>query len=193
MTTIDDTVVDDEIDRLADLDDTTFRAEVDADLRSARTRNPKAITRAAALRSNDLVDRWYTTLQMMSVSVEGQLAAAQEDHAAERAALRSRMASASHREQPALQEQWEESKGRFSRARAAKLRFKSGLDEWIVEARSLRDSLRDSMYDSIVAEERNHWAERYRVLHDAVAAHEAATLADDLEPTEQDTKLWASI
>lgn len=197
--TVDSAAVADMIAELAAADDRTFRAEVDSDLRPrASAGDPRHWVRRAALRSPDLVDRWLTTLLMMSKSVEGQLASKQEDHEAEKARLRIGINKA---EQSGNEERirkartaWESAKQNYAIMRGDKLRFKTGLDEWIVEARGLRDSLRAAMYDSIVAEERNYYAERARDLRQAIAEHKDKILDDEgYEASDADERLWSCL
>lgn len=200
------------VQHLRALDDVRFRQEVDADLRQIRASDLRKMPeseqrsertrydlRRQALRTPELIDRWWMTLQMIAKSVEGQLASMQEDHEAEKATLRAEMAKcptwagtipccAEHAEA------WETAKAEFARNRSGRLRFKTGLDEWLIEARALRDGLRGSMYDSIVAEERNHYAGVAKALKEAITQHRAEILDDDdPEPTEADKKLWACL
>lgn len=182
--------------RLLSLGDRPFREEVDADLRASqgRDRTPEYQIRYAALRSPEVVDRWFMTLQRASVSMAGQLASAHEQNEAAKAALRRRMKEAElagkHDLVDDLQIEWEELKEAYSTERAAKLRFKGGLDEWIVEARMLRDQARASMYDSIVADERNYYAAEALRYRTAIEAHRAEVTEFEDEPLEADEKLW---
>lgn len=197
--------------RLAAMDDRGFRQEVDADLRrpGARDNKREYETRRAALRSPEIMDRWFTTLMTMTKSVEGQLASSQEDHEAAKAELRQRITRLEEKnrtavigpEGTALQQQlfdaqleWEQLKRDYATARANKLRFKTGLDEWVIEARALRDAARATMYDSVVAEERNHYAAQVRMLREAIDAHRTEILEDeDYEPSSADERLWACL
>lgn len=190
----------DAIAELAGWDDETFREEVNADLRFSQAEDDpvRYRLRRAALRSPDLIDRWYTCLLMIAKSVEGQLAALQEDHEAEKADLRRQMLEAEQTGNDKVmfqvQRKREQAKARFSRARAGKVRFKTGLEEWVIEARGLRDRLRPSMYDSIVADERNHYAAEALRLRNAIRDHQTTLLSDDtLDPSPADEKLWLSL
>jgi hypothetical protein len=186
--------------RLAVMDDRGFRQEVDADLRRPGPRERREYeVRRAALRSPELVDRWTTVLLTMTKSVEGQLASKQEDHEAAKADLRQKIATL---EQTAphsddlfkARQEWEQLKKEYAQSRAQMLRFKTGLDEWVIEARALRDSLRSTMYDSVVAEERNHYAAQVQVLRAAIDAHRTRILEDeDYEPSSADERLWACL
>lgn len=163
----------------------TFRDLVDRDIRGRTT-----VREAALLRSPDLAELWLATLTAMQRSIEGQLAAKQEEFLAERARIR-RLA----RRDPdgdyandldALQQ-------KHSADRAKKLRFKTGLDEALIEARSVVDALRGSQYDSIVAGERNYYAEQRRLLEEAIRLHQAQITAEGIEPSEYDEQLWSAL
>lgn len=187
--------------RLAVMDDRGFRQEVDADLRrpGARDNRREYEIRRAALRSPELVDRWNTTLMTMSKSVEGQLASKQEDHEAAKAELRQRIALLAKDPSRAdelfqARQEWEQIKKDYATARAQMLRFKTGLDEWVIEARALRDASRATMYDSVVAEERNYYAAQVQMLRAAIDAHRTEILEDeDYEPSSADERLWACL
>lgn len=202
-------LVEGEIRRLAGLPAQAFRQIVDQDLRVERRpgSNPSQQQRvtAAALRSKDLVERWHTILLQMLVSVEGQLASAQEDQTAAQARFRRETdrlerevqvkrgpaREAASRKLQEKQTEWLLTREKYATARAGRLRFKSGLDEWLIEARSLRDQYRATMYDSVVTEERNHYARVAGDLRGAISEHREAILADDaLEPSAADERLW---
>lgn len=189
--------VDDMIQRLQAMDDRTFRNEVDEDLRRPGPSQRRSYeTRRAALRSPELVDRWNTTLQQITKSVEGQLASKQEDYEAARAALRreANKLTPGSPEWLKNKDEQEALKVEYATERAGKLRFKTGLDEWVVEARALRDAHRATMYDSIVAEERNHYAEELRRLKEAIETHRSQILHDeDYEPSSADERLWSCL
>lgn len=188
--------VEDMVRRLAAMDDRVFRKEVDADLRRPEPSDRQAHeNRRAALRTPELVDRWNTALQMISKSVEGQLASKQEDMAAARAALARQIAKTTpgSPEWIKLKDQQEAAKEAYATSRAQMLRFKTGLDEWVIEARALRDSLKATMYDSIIADERNHYAAQVQELRAAIDAHRTQMLDDDYEPSSADELLWACL
>lgn len=167
--------------RIAKLSEDDFRELVDRDLRRDNTEDE-----SQALRSPALVDRWYAILVSMSKSVDGQLAAKREDFEAQKARLRgqfveidSDLAEAKIRHDTkgvqqadartrVLRQEWQSTSEKYSRSRAATLRFKSGLEETLVEARMYRDRVRDRLYDHVVAEERNRLASRVRRLESAL-------------------------
>lgn len=187
--------------RLTAMDDRGFRQEVDADLRRPGPRDDKRQhdLRRSALRTPELVDRWNTTLLAMTKSVEGQLASKQEDHDAARATLKIRIAELEQdptrrAELFEARQEWEKLKLDYATARAQMLRFKTGLDEWVIEARALRDATRATMYDSIIAEERNYYATQVQILRAAIDAHRSQILDDeDYEPSSADERLWSCL
>ncbi len=95
-----------------------------------------------------MAERFFGTLVAMSKSVDGQLGGRREDFLATRAKLRERMAAA---EAAGDKEQYRAAESelhlateRYHSGRAGSLRFKSGLDEWIVEVRTLLRTYRRS-------------------------------------------------
>lgn len=190
----------DRVEALQRLSDHAFRAIVDADLRRQASEED-----AAALRTPELADRWFTALARMAKSVEGQLAAREEDHRGaraqyEKARLRaggpvrcdSCGRSGADPEDPALrqvEERWLKTCEDYSRTRSKSLRFKSGLEEWLLEARSVRDTARDALYVSVVTEERNRALARVQELEAAIHKHEANVYDPD-DPADDDLELW---
>ena len=178
---------------IAALNEEDFRELVDRDLRRENTEEE-----ALALRSPALVDRWHTVLVSMSKSVDGQLSAKRQDFEAHKARLKSQLlradeelglARADHdRDRIAdvekrarkLREEWAAAQERYSRSRAATLRFKSGLEETLVEARLHRDKTRDRLYDTVVSQERNRLATRVRRYESALQT--IAAWNGDAEP-----------
>jgi hypothetical protein len=189
--------------RLLAMNKDKFQAVVDRDLR--RRQNPddrRAELESRALRTPAVVDRWLAALTGASKSVEGQLAARALDYDAERAELQlliaqfedrvaegGKLSDDDERELRAARRRLFEIRAEYSRSRAGTMRFKSGLDEWIVEATSIRNSLRDRLYDTVVTEERNRLAERVRALEEAIRSHRDAFPEED-EPTDADEDLW---
>lgn len=139
-------------DDLRDLDDETFRAVVDADLRRRSHKNLRDIDPAVsrALRSSEFIDRWLSALLVIDKSIEGQLAAKDNEYEGDAAALRSkrivldmRLAQSPNdfdllEEQAFLWAAEESLRARHLQGRTSVLKFKTGLDERILEARSLR-------------------------------------------------------
>lgn len=186
----------DEARRLNGLDPTSFKTEVNADLRP-EAHGAQSRIRHEALRSPAVVDRWFTTLSQIAKSVDGQLAAKIEDNQATKAALRAEIIGLEEggltedgKSLKDLQRDLEVLASKYARARAGTLRFKTGLDETLIEARALRDSLRDRLYDTVVADERNRYAARVKVLEEGIAAHQQAADLAGLDPEAHDEMLW---
>lgn len=158
--------------------DLDFNDLVNRDLRGRAT--PEE---SSSLRAPDLAGKWLLALTRIQRSVEGQLASMQEDFLSRRAEIKLYGSPQMHIELIELQKN-------HSAVRAGKLRFKTGLEEALVEARAIVDELRGSHYDSLVASERNYYAEQRGRLQEAIRRHQAETLADDLEPSEFDERLW---
>lgn len=164
----------------------SFKNFVDRDIRGHTTQ-----AEAEALRSPESAEQWLATLTMMQRSIEGQLAAKHEEFQAERARLRRekrRLTDLDEIDRTAdVLDRLQEA---HSRDRAKKLRFKTGLDEALVEARAVVDALRGHKYDSLVADERNYYAEQRRLLEEAIRLHQEQMLAEGIEPGDHDEKLW---
>lgn len=199
---------------LSALPEVDFRRVVDRDLRARENRegnreegqrtDQTSALESAALRSPALVDRWLTALLAASKSVEGQLSARKMDYDATKAGLKRKIVNLEYKERtegltPEEDEELRDTRDRllaalerYSKSRSGTLRFKSGLDEWIIEARSLRDGLRDRLYDTVVVEERNRFAQRIRVLEEGIRAHRDS-YPDDDDPSDFDEDLWALV
>lgn len=185
----------------------TFKNVVDKDLRAPTADTPEGkkrtlkpheapdwYARHASLRTPPVVDRWYMTLNQIAKSVDGQLAAKTEDYEADRATLRARLLLVTDdAEANQIKAEMETLKARFSKARAGTLRFKTGVDEAFVEARAMRDSARDRLFDSIVAEERNRYATRVAALEAAIREHREASLEAGVDAEPYDLRLWGSV
>lgn len=179
-----------EIKRLLGLDYEDFREEVNEDVRPHTSER----YRRAALRSPELVDRWFAALSQMSKSVDGQLAARTEDYEANKAVFKRQLSTArTAADRAKATSEWASQKESAHRSRAGTLRFKTGVDEALIEARYLRDTVRDSMYDTVVAEERNRYAARSTALFDAIVAHRQAMDDEDIEPGDHDERLWEAV
>jgi hypothetical protein len=148
----------------------TFRAVVDEDIRN---RAPEQVHEA--LRTEDLVERWYTCLLLMQTSVEGQLASKSADNRAEVQMFYARRDPEGAMRALAAHEQW----------RAGSLRFKNGVDQKLIEARSLLR--RFGKAATVMEEQRNRAGEVARSLREAIERHRASTS----NPTEADLALWA--
>jgi hypothetical protein len=180
------------VEDLRDLPDEKFRALVDADLRRQAPRSGVRLKDELvdALRSPGLVERWYSMLCRMQKSVDGQLGARDADFHAQLAELAVVGLKRSDSDVRARQETL---RADHHRARAATLRFKTGLDEAMLEARYRRDEVLAERYGSAIVAERDFLASRCRRLLAAIEQHRASVL-DDLdgeEPDEIDTALWS--
>ncbi len=158
---------------LLDCSDADFRDVVNRDLRKQTTPDE-----SAALRSTEVVDRWYGYLVATSKNVDGQLSAARQDWRATKARLQIKMDNATTAEDKRrIRREWAESEERFAFTRVGVLRFKSGLDEWIIHARTLRSSTEVTT------------THRLRELEQAIADHQASFPGED-EPSSADEQLW---
>lgn len=201
-------------DHLADLPDDDFRAVVEADLRrrAPRNTNPLRDDLVAALRTPALAIRWHATLARMQKSVDGQLGAREGDFRAEQARLEAealqvaqtcqRPTSGDHlapdeveRHLAALRMQQSSLRADYQRTRASTLRFKTGLDDAMLEARYLRDEALHERFGDVVAAERDHLATCCRRLCGAIESHRTAVLNDlgGDDADEIDTELWAAL
>ena len=160
-------------DVLLGMSDDEFRAFVDRDLRKDSREQMDPAYREA-LRSPEVVERWLSFLIRMSKSVEGTLASRHEDHEAQKAALR---ASPGDKHIRLLSLSAD-----YHKRRGSTLRFKAGLDEWIIEARTTRDSYRDDAFGVL---------SRVVQLEAAIASHRSTSEDEGLEPEPNDLELWA--
>ncbi len=176
---------------LSQMDDEMFRQLVDRDLRSETT--PEE---AAALRSPEIVDRWVSVITAMSKKVEGHLAAKKQDFEATKSRIKAEINKAEARGSQAIVQklklQLEEEKERNAQSRAKTIRFKSGLEESMIEARHIRNTFRPS-YDSYIKDERNALAKKVRELEQAIIHHKEEQTEDDTEPSAADIELWSYV
>lgn len=160
-------------DSLLACSDAEFRDVVNRDLRKQTTPDE-----SAALRSPEVVDRWYGYLIATSKNVDGQLSAARQDWRATKARLLIKLDNATTPEgKRSIRREWAESEERFAFTRVGILRFKSGLDEWIIHARTLRAAAEETA------------THRLRELEEAIADHQASFPKED-EPSFADEQLW---
>lgn len=146
-----------------------FRAVVDDEVRGVEELDPKT---AKALRDPLVADRWYYALVSMKKSVEGQLGAKRSDLLKHRSPPRDRT--------------------EYHRWRAGALRFKSGVEERLLEVRSRRHSL---THIDTVQEERNVALAQMQNLKTAITSHKTSVLSDfaDDEVSDADRTLWSAI
>jgi hypothetical protein len=172
--------------RVVDLPEPEFRRLIDQDTRG------KAPTRVSAeLRQPECVPRWYQTLIGMQKSVEGQLAAKAAESRAAQADYRAQLEHTSDR---SIRVERLKRESRDESWRAGALRFKSGLEERIIEARQILREMEDPLVavsDRIV-EDRNRALTRVAALEAAIRRHHAEFPPDD-EPSEADIELWQTV
>lgn len=181
--------------KVLDLPRDEFRQLVDQDMRG---KAPEAMS--AALRDPLVLDRWCSVLLAMKKSIEGQLGAKREEVEAQRMALRQaflateqasldakalddlNLAEKAESRHRALKGEYAALLERAAKTRAGMLRFKSGMEETLVEARRLRTAHLG---------ERETLAERVRSLETAILAHRLTQETEDFEPSPADVKLWS--
>lgn len=177
-------------DTFASMSRDEFRQLVDREMRGRATD-----AEAAALRDPRVVNRWYTVLLAMKKSIEGQLAAKRQEFEAQRAQLRQAFAqteqaladakllgdeSTKEKAEQRLRKLREEHGAlveRNAKGRTGMLRFQSGLEETLVDARRIRTEMLG---------DREQLAERVRLLEAAIMAHR---MVED-DPSPADEKLW---
>lgn len=135
--------------------------------------------RAKALRSEQVVRRWYLQLMSALRSIEGQLGSKMADYQAAVGQLRLDHAKPLEIEQE---------KVRYHRWRASALRVKNGLEDKLAEARAL---IGDTYMSEQVLLERNQALGRVSVLESAIRRHKKAALDEDGVGPDPDDVLWA--
>lgn len=123
------------------------------------------------LRHPSVVDRTHLTLVAMKKNVEGQLAAKREDY------IRQKGNHVNAKELREIEDG-------YHRWRAGALRFKSGVEEFMLSTRSKRERTDDGYYLA------------YESLRQAVLNHKAtvsALLEQDKDTDEADARLWSLV
>lgn len=128
-----------------------------------------------ALRT-DVPERWYTALVAIKQSVESQLAAKSSD--VKQLDPTTPEYTAAYRD--------------YHRWRAGALRFLSGIDTRISEARPLRNALYDNQYSEILKAERNAAYRETLQLREAIRCHRRK-VTEEFDPNEFDQALWAEV
>lgn len=169
---------------LSELSADDFSQIVDSELRA---KVPPEV--AAALRAPANLDRWVAALEEILISVEGQLTVRADDYLARRALLEIRIEDGDAAARPELHLLRSE----YFKRRSGTIRFKSGLEERLHEARFLRERALRTPLHRQMTEERNQYALQARRLSEAIAAHRRALEDDDIEPSEADERLWAAL
>jgi hypothetical protein len=176
-----------QLSRVADLSESDFRKLIDED-----TRGKAPASLSAQLRSPECVGRWYETLLAMQKSVEGQLAAKAAESRGAQADFRARLEQTPAREARAIRAEMGYRESKDETWRAGALRFKSGLEEKLIEARRLLREFDDPIVSERTAEERNRALARIATLEDAIRHHRDEFPTDD-QPSEIDLFLWSHI
>lgn len=164
-----------------------FRDLVDLDIRG---RSDEATF--TALRSALVVDRWYMTLVGMKKSVEGTLAAKQNDRRIELKALRRKLANTGTAQAAEkVQAEIDGVEDRYLRWRGGALRFKTGVEQSLAEAAWRRRILVTGHAATLMREERDGLDERLRALVKAVRNHRDKR--DDDEIDDLDEELYETL
>lgn len=166
------------IQKLLAMPELDFRSIIDDD-----TRDKVSAELAAGLRSPQVVGRWYEALMAMQMSVEGQLAA-------KTAESKGRVAHLKAQGKDATLVQFEQAK--FERWKAGAIRFKSGLEQKLLEAKRILRDANDPLISDRTAEERNRALARVALLEDAIRRHRDAFPRED-DPSDADEELWGYV
>ncbi|HVL38511.1 MAG TPA: hypothetical protein VM328_03875, partial [Fimbriimonadaceae bacterium] len=162
------------------LDDDEFRRVVDRDVRA-----PDPARQVAALRHPAVVDRWRRCLTASKISVESQLAAKASELRAEaaRAKASGSFDKKAYHEMVARYEDW----------RAGALRFKSGMEIRLTEARHLWTELEMvsnlKKEHSLLKERVVRLETELAVAKAAIRNHREVAFEDGVEPEPIDEKL----
>jgi hypothetical protein len=143
-----------------------FREVVEAEIRGEVSQ-----AQAKWLREPQNVERWYWDLIAVKKNIESQLGSRKAYLLASKGLS---------------DEQLKEKKQDFYLWKAKILRFKSGTEERIIEARQLRRT--SWLREDVILEERNAALETVSILRSAIYAHQQANR--NMDPTSADQKLW---
>ena len=154
-----------------------FRDIVDQDLRGQPGKEAKEI--AEALRSPEVVRRWHSTLLSIQKNVEAQLASKAAETRSELLML-----NLDGKAKDAKQ-----TEANFERWRAGALRFKSGVEQAIFQARDVIDrEFPEANHDRIVSE-RNEALTQVMILKNAIRKHRDS-FTDEDDASKDDHELW---
>lgn len=165
-----------------DLTDDTFEDIVNKDVRGVL--DPDS---SARLRDPIIVDRWYNKLLVLKRSVEAQLAA----NGAER--------SERHRDFMAKgtvgKQEWFDYKAQADRWRASAVRFNSGVESKLAEARQLRSTTRGNAYVGLLEVERDDAVREVNKLRSAIRMHRDHICGSECNNDEcvADDFLWSAV
>jgi hypothetical protein len=135
---------------------------VEADIRGEATEETKTY-----LRQEDMIDSWYVMLQKIHKNLESQLGA--------------RKASVYATTRP---DERERRRAEYNSWKSKILRFKSGAEDRMLEAKSMRRS--GWLREDVILEERNDALTTLRILRKAISTHQSEVT----QPSEADKKLW---
>jgi hypothetical protein len=153
-------------DDLLDLSTEDFGDLVDQDLRGRLDEGT-----SAALRSPELIERYYYALVAMSKRVEATLGATRQEYYRDRLNVTNDDSKARELEQL------------YSSKRSSTLRFKGGLDQALADAKRLLQQHRGLQYE--------HLARRIAELEGAIRQHKLSLESDmNQVASDYDTELW---
>jgi hypothetical protein len=169
--------------RIIDLPQEEFRRLVDDD-----TRGKAPASLSAQLRAPDCAPRWYRTLRAMQQSVEGQLASKNSESDAVMLEYKAKLELLGDDDvqRALIIAEMQRRKARDKTWRAGALRFKSGLEDKLLEARQL---MPDDMISERIADERNRALGLVVNLKHAIQRHHDDFPKDE-EPSDSDLELW---
>lgn len=154
---------------LLNMDDDEFRQAVDQEVRGTL---PTEVS--LALRDPRLSQRWYLALIQMKKSVESQLGAKRSDLVNMRETDNGR---------------WDQELANFHRWRAGAVRFKSGVEERLIEIR--RSRLVVFPTEEVLTEQRNWALEKMQCLVKGIVEHQRTVSQEyDEDVSDADKKLW---
>jgi hypothetical protein len=175
-------------DQIAEMDFRTFRVLVEADTKG---RGTPALRRL--LRQPSVVDRWYDALVSLQKSVEGTIASKQRDFASMMAGFELKMMDAdTPKDRLRVNRDMRRAQQRHATWKASAVRFKTGLDQRLVEARRLMHTLPSEPHIAQLTSERNDALGRAYLLERAIKQHRD-TFPPQVDPSEADQQLWSYI
>lgn len=169
---------------LLNLSNDAFKRIVDNDLR-----NNVSDDEARALRSAEVVSRWIATLEGMRKSVEGQLAARRSEQDILRIDTE-RAIQDNPQLELEIKRKYNEARKQYEKTRASSLRFKVGVEQQLINAHYIRDSLNPEA--SFIRKERDALLRRTWELEAAITNHREQVMSDDddLDEDAIDDELW---
>lgn len=169
--------------QLLALDHAEFTALVDQDAR-ARDRTKADPKLAAALRHPDVIERTYMAVLAIQKKVEATLAG----RAAEFASTKAHYNQQANRNRNGYLKLLE----KYELSRANSLRYKTGVDQVVLELQYLIGSSTKAR-DLVRTDERFLLAQRVQVLEDGIRRHRDVSAEMDLAGEPHDEELWALV